>query len=114
MSLTTFELVNNIIIVVMMPIIIWANLRLGAAQSPIQMYFWREHPNFVRASFVMLVLLVVYSATQLMGYFGLIAAATVDTMATGFGILFLVVSVAVIVLAIGMVWKFLRSRRSGS
>jgi hypothetical protein len=114
MSLTTFELVNNIVILVMMPIIIWANLKLGAAQSPIQMYFWREHPNFVRASFVMLVLLVIYSATQLLGYFGLIAAGTVDTMAMGFGILFLVVSVAVIVFSISMVWKFLRAWRSGS
>ena len=40
-----------------------------------------------------------------MGYFGLIAAGMVDTMSMGFGISFLVVSMAVIVLSVGMVWK---------
>jgi hypothetical protein len=112
MSMTTFDLVNSIVVVVIMPIIIWANLRMTAAQSPIQMYLWREHPNFLRASLVMLVLLTMYSATQLMGYFGVIAPNMVDAASTGFGIAFLIVSVAVIVLAVRAVWKFVRERRS--
>jgi hypothetical protein len=112
MSMTTFELVNNIVVVLMLPLIIWANLKLGAAQSPIQMYFWREHPNFVRASFAMLVLITIYSATQLLGYYGLIPVGAVDTMSIGFGIVFLVASVAVIVLGFGVIVKFIRNWRS--
>ena len=107
--LDTYDLITNILVVVMMPLIMWANLRLGAAQSPIQMYFWREHPNFVRASFVMLILLTIYSAMELMGYFGVIAPDTVGAASTGLGIAFLFASVAVIVLAVGAGWKAWRS-----
>jgi hypothetical protein len=107
--LDTYDLVTNIFVVVMMPLIILANLRLGAAQSPIQMYFWREHPNFVRASFVMLILLTIYSAIELMGHFGVIAPDKVDAASTGLGIAFLFVSVAVIVLAVRAGLKAWRS-----
>ncbi len=76
------------------------------------MYFWREHPNFVRVSIVMLVLLTFYSATQLLGYFGVLAPNMVEAVSTGFGVAFLFVSLAVIALAVGVVMKFIRARRS--
>jgi hypothetical protein len=102
----------NMLLVVMMPIIIWANLSKRTAQSPLNAYLWREHPNLMWVSLVFLGMLVVYCATELMGHFGIIAAAAVEMAGLLIGIPMLMLSLAVIGLAASAGLKALRSRRS--
>ena len=54
MQLGTYDLVLNSIIVVMMPLIIWANLRNSGFQSPLNQYLWREFPNLMRTSLIII------------------------------------------------------------
>ena len=71
--LTTYDLVLNIFVVVIMPLLIVANLKGWGTQSPLNIYLWRESPNLMRVSLVILGLLALYSLVQLAGYFGLIS-----------------------------------------
>jgi hypothetical protein len=102
----------NMLLVVMMPIIIWANLSKRVAQSPLNAYLWREHPILMWVSLVFLGMLVLYCAMELMGYFGIVAAATVEMAGLLIGIPMLMLSLTVIGLAVNAGLKALRSRRS--
>ena len=102
----------DILVVAMMPIIIWANLSPRVAQSPLNAYLWREHPNLMWASLVFLGMLVVYCAMELMGHFGIVAAAAVEMAGLLIGIPMLMLSLAIIGLAVNAGLKALRSRRS--
>jgi len=110
--LDTYDLVINTLVVVMMPLIIWANLRQSGLKSPLNVYLWREHPNLMRVSLTIIGLLALYSASELLGYFGLISAAAVDKAAFLFGIPFLIAAVAMIWLAAAAALKVLRDRRA--
>ena len=93
--LDTYGLVVNFTILIMMPLIIWANLRQNRMASPFSAYLWTEHPNFMRISLVIIGLLVVYSAVTLLGHFGFLPGDVVE-----------------IVLAVRVALKFLRDRKA--
>jgi hypothetical protein len=108
--LDTFDLVVNLIVLVMMPIIIWANLKLSGG---LQDYLWREHPDLMRASLVFLGLLVVYAATEVLGHFGFASAETVEVSAIVIGMPMLALSLAIFWLGGAAALKALRVWRSG-
>lgn len=116
-TLDTFNLVMNVFALVMMPLIIWANLRNSGIKSPLHAYLWLEHPNFMRVSLLIIMMVTLFAACSLLANFGLISPAAEETIAMVIGIPFMVASVAIIGLAIAAALKALRlwrARRSGT
>jgi hypothetical protein len=103
--LDSHDLLINIIVVVMMPLIIWANLRKAGLKYPLNAYLWRENPNLMRLSLVYLSLLTMYSAMELAGHFGFASAAAVDQAGFIVGLPMLALSVLILVLAVRAGWK---------
>jgi hypothetical protein len=112
-TLDTYDLVLNGVVVVMMPLIIWANLRDMGLKSPIHALLWSGFPGLMRTSLVMLALITAYSATELLAHFGLISAGMAELAGPVFGVPFLVLSVAMIWLAAKAALKVLRAWRGG-
>ena len=112
--LDTYGLVLNFTILIMMPLIIWANLRQNGTANPFNTYLWTEHPNFMRISLVIIGLLILYSSVALLGHFGFLAGGVVDVANLVIGIPFLVLAVVEIVLAVRVLLKFLRERKAGT
>ncbi len=112
-TLDTYDLVLNFIAVVMMPIIIWANLRKVGSQNTMNARLWREHPNFMRACAVSIALLTAFSAVSLLGHFGLVPGQVVDIALAATGLLFLAVSVAMIWFGAGAIRMMAREWRGG-
>jgi hypothetical protein len=112
-TLDTYDLVLNSLVVVMMPLIIWANLRNMGLKSPVHTVLWSGYPGLMRTSLVMLGLLTAYSASELLAHFGVISAAMAELAVPVFGVPFLVVSVAMIWFAVMAVLKLLRTWRGG-
>ena len=110
MQLGTYDLVLNSIIVVMMPLIIWANLRTKGFQSPLNQYLWSEFPNLMRTSLIILALLTLYSALELMRHFGLMSEDLAELVLPAVGVPFLVAAIAMIWLSVRAVLKVLRTR----
>jgi hypothetical protein len=108
--LDTSDLAISIIVVVMMPVIIWANLRDAGLKSPLNAYLWREHPNLMRVSLLIIGLITLNSAIMLLGHFRLIPAKVVDIALPVVGIPFLLASVVMIWLAVKAVLKLIRDR----
>jgi hypothetical protein len=116
-ALDTYNLVMNVIALVMMPLIIWANLRNSGIKSPLHAYLWREHPKFMRVALLIIVMVTLFAGCSLLANFGLISPAAEETIAMVIGIPFMVASVAIIGLAIAAALKALRlwrARRSRS
>jgi hypothetical protein len=112
MQFGTYDLVLNSIVIVMMPLIIWANLRTRGLQSPLNQYIWREFPNLMRTSLVILALLTVFSAVSLMRHFGLMSEDLAELVLPAVGVPFLVASIALIWIAVRAVLKVLRTRNA--
>ena len=112
--LDTYGLVVNFTILIMMPLIIWANLRQNRTAHPLNTYLWTEHPNFMRLSLVIIGLLVLFSAVTLLGHFGFLSGGVVEVANIVIGIPFLFLAVAEIVLAVRVLLKVLRERRAGT
>ena len=110
MQLGTYDLVLNSIIVVMMPLIIWANLRTRGFQSPLNQYLWNEFPNLMRTSLIILALLTLYSVLELMRHFGLLSEDLAELVLPAVGLPFLVAAIAMIWLSVRAVLKVLRTR----
>ena len=110
MQLGTYDLVLNSIVVVMMPLIIWANLRKRGLQSPLNQYLWREFPNLMRTSLIILALLTLYSAFALMRHFGFMSEDLAELVLPAVGVLFLIAAIALIWLSVRAVLKVLRAR----
>ena len=110
MQLGTYDLVLNSIIVVMMPLIIWANLRTRGFQSPLDQYLWNEFPNLMRRSLIILALLTLYSVLELMRHFGLLSEDLAELVLPAVGVPFLVAAIAMIWLSVRAVLKVLRTR----
>jgi hypothetical protein len=108
--LSTYDLMLNFAVVVIMPLLIWINLRRTDANSQ---YLWRESPNFMRVSLVILGLLTLFSAVGLLGYYGLVSPAVVEYAAPIIGIPFLVVALAEIWLGVVALRRYLRTRSAG-
>jgi hypothetical protein len=111
--MTTYDLVLNFLIVVIMPVLIWSNLRESGFKSPLSAYLWNEHANFMRVSLLILGLLTLYSAVDLLGYYGLVSASVVEYAVPVIGIPFLIVAVAEIWLGVSALRKYLRMRKAG-
>ena len=110
--LTTYDLVLNIFVVAVMPLLILANLKDWGSQSPLNVYLWREHPNLMRVSLVILGLLTLYSLAQLAGHFGLVSPAVLDYALPAIGIPFLLAAIAEIWLVVKAISQYMRARRS--
>jgi hypothetical protein len=110
--LDTYNLVLNYVILIMMPLLIWANLRMKPNASPVSAYLWNEHPNFTRISLVVIGLLVVFSAVSLLGHYGVLSGDAVDAANIAIGIPFLSLALVEIVLGVRVALKFLRGRKA--
>jgi hypothetical protein len=108
----TYDLVLNILVLVMMPPIIWANVSPRVKQAPVNAYLWRTHPNLMRVSLAFLGLLTAFSAMELLRYFGMLPAAAADMTGLVLGIPMLILSFVVLGLTVGASVKALRDRRS--
>jgi len=111
--LSTFDLVMNFLVVIVMPLLILANLRNFGRKSPLKTYLWNEHPNFMRVSLVVIGLLMMFSVTGLLGYYGLVSPTFVEYAAPVLAILFLIVALAEIWLSIAVLRKYFRTRKAG-
>jgi hypothetical protein len=112
-TLDTYDLFLNLLVLVMMPLLIWANLKTYGIKGPIQGYLWREHASFMRVCLLILAMVTIFSAIALIGYFGLISDQTEETLAMAVGILFLVASLAMIALTVVTAVKIYRDWRGG-
>jgi hypothetical protein len=111
--LDTYDLVINVLVLVIMPILIWANLRTYGLKGPIQAYLWREFPNFMRVCLLILGMLTLFSAITLARYYGLISDELGETLSMVVGILFMVASLAMVALTVAASLKLYRDWRSG-
>ena len=112
--LDTTGLIVNFAVVIMMPLIIWGNLRKNARSTPFSDYLWSEHRNFMRISMVIIGLITVFSAVALLGHYGVVSGAFVDAANLVIGIPFLFLAVVEIVLAVRVALKFMRDRKAGT
>jgi len=112
--LDTYDLVVNFFVIVIMPLIIWANLRNSGIKSPLHVYLWREQPNLMRMALLILAMVTLFSASALLANFGFISPEVEETMDMVIGIPFMIAAVAVIGLAAMAAFKALRDWRGGS
>lgn len=109
-----YDLIMNVIAVVMMPLIIWANLKNSGIKSPLHAYLWREHPNFMRVALVILAFVTLFAAVSLLADFGIISPAAKETGAMIVGIPFMVAAVVMMWLTGAALLKMARQWRDGS
>jgi len=110
--LTDFDLFLNFAVAIGMPLLILANVMNVGANTPFNIYLWREHPNLMRVAMVILGLLALNALITLAGHYGIVSQTAVDYAVPILGIPFLVTSVAIIWLSIRALLQFLRSRKS--
>jgi len=111
--LDTHDLLINVLVLIMMPLLIWANLRDYGLKGPIQGYLWREHPYFMRVCLLILGMITLFSAITLARYYGLVSDEFAETLSMLVGIPFMVASLAIVVLAVTGSLKLYRDWRSG-
>src|SRR5665647_2843446 len=70
--LSDYDLVLNIFVAVVMPLLILVNLMNWGASSAMSTYLWREHPGLMKVSLVVIGLISLYSMVQLAVHYGLI------------------------------------------
>ena len=110
--LSDFDLFLNFAVAIGMPLLILANLMNWGANTPFNIYLWREHPNLMRVALVILGLLALNALVTLAGHYGIISQTVVDYAVPVLGIPFLITSVAIIWLSIRALLQYLRGRRS--
>ena len=108
--LSQYDLYLNFFVAVVMPILILTNLMSWGINSPLNVYLWREQPNLMRVSLVILGLLAVWSVIRLAGHFGLLSAGLVDSALLVVGVPFLVAAVAEIWLVSKAARQYLRAQ----
>ena len=111
--LGTFDLVLNFFTVIVMPLLIWVNLRSVGSTGAMNQYLWREHPNFMRLSVVILGMLTIFSAITLLEHYGAVSHDFATVAGIVIGIPFLVAAVAEIWLAIVALRQYLAARAAG-
>lgn len=111
--LGTYDLYLNFFAAIAMPLIILANLRPSVRNSPRNAFLWRDQPNFMRTSMVIIGLLSLWSMVQLAGHFGLVSPTVVDWAVLAIGIPFLVAAVAEIWFGVRFLRQCLRARLAG-
>jgi hypothetical protein len=110
MPLSPFDLAVAFIIVVTMPVIIWVNYK--KREGGLQGYLWRESPTLVWVSLVFLGLILLFSVVELLAHYGFLSVETDELVSMILGIPLLVLSIAIIGLAIVAVIRYLRARPS--
>jgi hypothetical protein len=111
-TLDTYDLALNTLVVVMMPLIIVANLRMRGRGSLAHEWLWRETPNFMRMARVILGLLTLFSAVALLGNSGFVPEALQETLEIAIGVPFMAAAVAMIVLTVPAAVKIVRMLRA--
>lgn len=106
---TNYDLILNLLVVIVMPLLILANLK-GWTKSPMNLYLWREQPTLMKVSLVICGLLSLFALVQLAGYAGLISGSTSDTVMVAIGVPFLLLALAEIWLSVRALRQWLRSR----
>jgi hypothetical protein len=107
---SSFDLWIAIGVVVLMPPIIWANLR--HRQSGIMGYLWRESPWLARIGLSFLALVWLSSAIELATVYGLVSENGAQLMATVLGVPMLALSLTILVMAAIVLARYLKSRPS--
>jgi hypothetical protein len=110
-TLSNFDLYMSFAVAVLMPLLIVVNL-MDLSSSPFNAYLWRENPNLMRVSLVMLGLLALNAMVSLAEHYGLVSTATAEYATPVLGIPFMITSIAVIWLSVRAVKQYLRTRRS--
>lgn len=112
--LDTYQLILNFFVAVVMPLLILANVMGWGARTPVNDFLWRDHPNFMRVSMIIIGLLALWSIVQLAAHFGLISTGVADVAMPILGVPFLILAVVEIWLAFRALKDYLRMRRSGA
>ena len=112
--LDTYQLILNFFVAVVMPPLILANVMGWGARTPVNDFLWRDHPNFMRVSMIIIGLLALWSIVQLAAHFGLISTGVADVAMPILGVPFLILAVVEIWLAFRALKDYLRMRRSGA
>ncbi|MFA5899683.1 MAG: hypothetical protein WC829_11290 [Hyphomicrobium sp.] len=107
---TTFDLWIAIAAIVLLPAIIWVNA-YNRTQG-IMGYLWTESPNLVRIGLVFLSLIWIDRVVELAGHFGLLATTMSEWATIVLGISMFALSLAILVMATLVTFRYLRSRRS--
>jgi hypothetical protein len=110
MPLSPFDLAVAFIIVATMPVIIWVNY--NKREGGLQGYLWRESPTLVWVSLAFLAMILLFSVIELLAHYGFLAVETEEQISVMLGIPMLVLSIAIIALAIVAVVRYLRARAS--
>lgn len=113
-QLDTYNLIVNWAVLIIMPLLIWANSSPRMMANAFSAYLWTEHRNFMRLSLVILGFVTLFAAATLLGHYGLLSPDGVELANMVIGIPFLFLAVIEIVLAVRGVLKFLRERRAGT
>ena len=112
MPTLTQDLIFNILALVMMPLILWANLPRVGRKSPLHAYLWREHPNLMRVALLIIALVALFAACSLLADFGLLSPAAEEATAMAIGIPFMIAALAMIGLTVAAVPKLVRAWRN--
>jgi hypothetical protein len=110
--LSNYDLVLNIFVAVVLPLLILANLTRWGTKSAMNTYLWRENPQLMKVSLVVIGLLALFSMVQLAAHYGLISMATANIAMPIIAIPFAIAGVAEIWLAVKALRQYLRARRS--
>jgi hypothetical protein len=112
-SSITCDLVQNIAVMVILPLIIWMNIGRRARANPIHARLWNDYANLMRISVLILMLLTLFAACAVLTDLGLISEAMEEKVAMAIGIPFLFAAVVMIPLAIAAAFRAMRGRRDG-
>jgi len=104
------DLYLNIFIAVVFPVLIIFNLASWEVKSPLNTYLWREEPNLMRVSLVVIALLTAFTYGRLAVHFGVLTPSALNILMVLIGLPFLVAAIAEIWLAVGALRRYLRSR----
>jgi hypothetical protein len=110
--LSDYNLVLNILVAIVMPLLILANLTNWGANSPMNTYLWREHPGLMKVSLVVIGLISLFSMVQLAVHYGLISEAAANIAMPVIGIPFLIAGIGEIWLVVKALRQYLRARKS--
>lgn len=112
-SLDIWEVLQNVAVLVILPLIIWLNVRRSARTNPLHARIWHEYANLMRVSIFMLALLTLFTACALLTDFGLVSPAVEEKAAKYIGIAFLIAAIALVPLGITAAFRTLRGSRQG-
>ena len=109
MIASTFDLWVAVGVVIMMPLIIAVNFN---RQAGVIGYVWREAPGLARVGLVFLALTWLAAIQSLLTYYGLLAAASDNTLSILLGIPMFVLSMIILIWGAVLLVRFLNGGRT--